>query len=198
MDSCLSDAEIWKPIPGYEGLYEASSLGRIRTAEGKTTFSARFPHRVWRQRIMKQKWQSRKDSKKLDAKVCLWKDGEEKTHLVARLIAMSFLPAPYDKLTVNHIDGNPQNNRIDNLEWVTNAENIRLGFQTGLYKEIQKPTILVDEYGYMMTFDSQSDASRFLGRNHGYVCCLTKRGKNYATAQNGTRYIVKVVENGSS
>lgn len=194
----LSDAEIWKPIPGYEGLYEASSLGRIRTADGKTTSSARFPHRVWRQRIMKQKWRNRKSSERSDARICLWKDGKEKTHLVARLIAMSFLPVPYDKLTVNHIDGNPQNNAVDNLEWVSLAENIRLGFQTGLYKTTQKPMTLVDEYGNEIRFASQMETSRFLGRNHGYVNCLVKRGQRFATAQDGTKYIVKVGADESS
>ncbi len=194
----LSDAEIWKPIPGYDGLYEASSLGRIRTAEGKTTSSARFERRVWQQRIMKQKWRNRRNSPKADARVCLWKDGKEKTHLVSRLVAMAFLPAPYDKLTVNHIDGNPQNNCVDNLEWVTQAENIRLGFKAGLFATTQNQTVLTDGCCNQMIFSSQAEAARFLGRNHGYVNNLVKRGRKLATAQDGTKYTVMVVKNESS
>ena len=191
MMTYLSEIEVWKPIPGYEGLYEASSQGRIRTAEGKVTSSARFKHRVWQQRIMRQKWRNRKNSDKADARVCLWKDGEEKTFLVSRLVAMSFLPMPYEKLTVNHIDGDPRNNCIDNLEWVTSAENNRLGIETGLFNKMLKRTILVEESGNEIVFASQADAARFLGRNHGYINCLFNRGQRIATAKDGTQYIVK-------
>jgi len=169
MERYRSDAEVWKPIPGYEGIYEASSQGRIRTAEGKTTYTERHGVRSWQQRILKQKWRNRKSSGKADARVCLWKDGEEKTFLVARLVAMSFLPAPYDKLTVNHIDGDTANNNISNLEWVTVSENNRLGFQTGLFKAVQKAVILTDSNGCDHYFASMADASRYLERNVHYV-----------------------------
>lgn len=81
MNLCLSDLQLpseeWKDIPGYEGLYQASTLGRIRTCEGKTTSSARFEKRVWKQRIMKQKLNKNRKGR-IDARVCLWKDGKEK------------------------------------------------------------------------------------------------------------------------
>lgn len=186
--------EIWKPIPGYEGLYEASSLGEIRTAEGKTTSSARFDSRVWQQRIMKQKREKRNGSKYYtDARVCLWKDGEEKTFLVSRLVAMSFLPAPYDKLTVNHIDGNPSNNAVDNLEWVTRADNIKLAFENGQYASIQKAVVLQSADGTERRFRSMAEASRYLGRGNGYVSdaiakCL------YCYDTNGTKYSARLSE----
>lgn len=189
-----SDSEVWKPIPGYEGLYEASSLGNIRTAEGKTTSSARFEHRVWQQRVIKQKQKARygkKDNK--DSRVCLWKDGEEKTFLVARLVAMTFLPTPYEKLTVNHIDGNPSNNEVRNLEWVTRADNIKLGFKNGQYASIQKAVVLQGEDGTEHRFRSMAEASRYLGRGNGYVSdaiakCL------YCYDTNGTKYSARLSE----
>ena len=167
--ACRSDVETWKPIPGYEGLYEASSQGRIRSAEGKVTSSARYNRRVWQQRIIKQKWRKRKTTEKEDARVCLWKDGKEKTHLVSRLIAMAFLPAPFEKLTVNHIDGDPSNNSVDNLEWCTMRENIKHAFDTGLQKSSQKPVVLESVGGNKILFPSMAEASRYLGKSNAYV-----------------------------
>lgn len=160
--------EIWKPIPGYEGIYEASNLGRIRTANGKTTSNARCPVRVWQQRVLKSKVQTRSSGRK-DQRVNLWKDGVESTHLVARLVAMSFLPMPFDKLTVNHINGNPMDNRIENLEWCTLQENIHHAFETGLQKNSEKAVVLESFDGHKLSFKSMAEASRYLGRNHGYV-----------------------------
>ena len=100
-------SENWKAIPGYEGLYEASTLGRIRTAEGKTTSSRRFFKRVWKQRILKGR------------AVSLWKDGKEKDWLVARLVAMTWIDGYCEGMTVNHKDRNRFNNNIDNLEWLS-------------------------------------------------------------------------------
>ena len=160
--------EIWKPIPGYEGLYEASTSGRIRSAEGKTTSSARFQKRVWKQRILKPKIATNAYGR-TDERVSLWKDGEEKTLLVSRLIAMTFYPMPYDKLTVNHINGNPMDNRIENLEWVTLKENIQHGYNTGLYDGVKKRVILIDEEGSKYHFDTMTEASKFLNKNKSYI-----------------------------
>ena len=188
-----SDIEVWKPIPGYEGLYEASSQGRIRTAEGKTTSSAWADRRVWQQRIMKQKWHKRKNGKHEDARVCLWKDGKEKTYLVSRLVAMSFLPMPFDKLTVNHIDGNPSNNRIDNLEWCTHQENVQHAFDTGLQRNSQKPVVLTSTDGHELRFVSMSEASRYLEHGNGYVSNAMKKGL-YCHDKCGVKYTARLDE----
>lgn len=191
---CLS--EIWKPIPNYEGLYEASNLGRIRTAEGKTTSSARFPKRVWKQRVLKPKVQTRSNGRQ-DKRVSLWKDGVETTQLVARLVALAFLPAPYEKLTVNHINGNPMDNRIENLEWVTAAENIQKGFETGLYSKNEKAICLTSEYGMTVRFKSMSAASRWLGRGNTYVSNAIAHGRPcYET--NGKKYWASIVGDGDA
>jgi len=160
--------EEWKAIPGYEGLYEASNLGRIRTAEGKTTSSARFPHRVWKQRIMKQKYELRKDGKHKDARVCLWRNGKEKTWLVSRLVALAWCDGFQDGFTVNHIDGNPLNNAANNLEWISLGDNIRHAFLNGLIP-IRVPCVLINSSGERRTYDSQVDAATAIGRSKSYI-----------------------------
>lgn len=166
--------EEWKDIPGYEGLYEASNLGRIRTNANKVTSSARFPVRHWKQRIMKQKYQKRRSNGKKNARVCLWKDGKEKTFLVSRLIAMAWCDGYAEGLTVNHIDGNPENNNASNLEWVTMSDNIRKGFEDGLFSTT-KPCIMVMEDGTELHFRSLAAASRYLGMNNGYISNAMKK-----------------------
>lgn len=178
--------EHWKAIPGYEGLYEASSFGRIRTAEGKTTSNARYPSRVWKQRIMKQKLGLRKGKKGFDARVIIWKDGKPNTFLVSRLIAMTWCDGYQEGFTVNHKDGNPLNNRASNLEWISLADNIKHGFENGLYTN-QKQCTLLDKNGLKKVFRSQSEASRAIGRNTAYIANCRSKGKKIISA-NGELY----------
>lgn len=167
-------SEQWKEIPGYEGLYEASSLGRIRTVPGKTTKNARFPARVWKARILKEKHLS--GPARHDARVTLWKDGAREDFLVARIVAAAWIGLPNDGMTVNHINGDWSDNRPDNLEWVTHAQNIQLGFSNGQYDSICKKIVLVDRNGHRFEFRSMAEASRFLSRNPGYVSGALKKG----------------------
>jgi hypothetical protein len=158
--------EIWKDIPGFESLYQASNLGRIRSAPGKTTSSAKFEKRVWQVRILKPKNQRRKATDRVDSRVELWKNGKHKTYLVARLVALAWCPGYFDGATVNHIDGNPQNNNANNLEWVSLKENISKGFDAGLYP-CKKVTLYID--GMPMKFRSCSEASKAINRSKSYV-----------------------------
>lgn len=168
--------EQWKDIPGYEGLYESSNLGRIRTAEGKTTSNARYHRRVWKQRVMKQKYGKRKGREVKDARVTLWKDGIEKTMLVARLVAMTWCEGYSDGLTVNHKDGNPLNNEAQNLEWITLKENIRHGRRTGLYHN-SKGCTLVDDFGNAKHYKSHCEASHGIGRDTSYIANCIRCGR---------------------
>lgn len=173
--------EIWKDIPGYYGIYEASTFGRIRTKAGKTTWSSRYNcPRIWRQRILQQKMTPDKHGR-IDPRVSLYKDGVGKTYLVSRLVAATFLGNSGEGLTVNHIDGNPMNNRIENLEFLTLADNIRHGFNTGLYA-VSQETVLVAQDGTRRSFRSMSSASRFLGRNVGYISGTIKAGRRIKDA----------------
>ena len=167
--------ELWKDIPGYEGIYEASNHGRIRTKANKTTSNSRFRIRHWKQRILKQKYSTRSSGKK-DFRVSLWKNGKRHDYLTARLIALTWCDGFSDGMTVNHIDGNPENNNADNLEWVSLERNIRHGFDNGFFRKNMKPVTLMIN-GEMVSFASMSEASRALGRSHGYVSSAIKKGQ---------------------
>ena len=181
--------ENWKPIPGFEGLYEASDLGRIRSCVGKVTSNARYEKRVWKSRIMRTKCLH--NGKRKDKRITLWKDGVSKDFLVARLVASAWLGAPSGKMTVNHKNGDFLDNRPENLEWCSLADNIKHGFATGLYSSIQYGITLIGEDGKAYSFPSQTKASEFLGRNGGYISTVLGRGGKFATSKDGTDFIVK-------
>lgn len=162
--------ETWKDIPGYEGLYQASSEGRIRTHKDKITISA-LGARKWKQRILKEN--TRKDRRK---RVTLWKDGKPYYYLVHRLIAMTFLEAVDGKNFINHKDGNPKNNNINNLEWCTHKENNNHAFDNGLMTGV-KTTLIIN--GNKKEFRSMSKASDYLGLSHGAISNANSKGLNH-------------------
>lgn len=179
--------EVWKDIKGYEGIYQASNTGKIRTAPNKKTYTQRHGERTWKVRELK----GRGDRISPGKRVFLWKDGKGKDFLVARLVAFTFFDQDINnhELTVNHIDGNRLNNEISNLELVSIADNIRHGFKTGLYSN-QKKCALVELYtGKKYEFSSLSKASEYLNKSTGYLSNIIKKGRNLVFA-NGTVYEV--------
>lgn len=165
--------EQWRDIPEYEGIYEVSNFGRVRSSKDKTTKSALHGERKWKQRILKQK-----TDKGGYKRVSLWKNKISKDFLVHRLVLLAFGSNPDNKPSVNHIDGNPSNNHLDNLEWVTPKENLIHAFENRL-NESADPVILYDTINKeVIYFYSKSQASQFLGRNKGYISGVLKQGEN--------------------
>lgn len=164
--------EEWRDIRGFPG-YQVSNLGRVRT-HNKVTHTDLRGFRYWRDRIMKLKI-----DKNNNWRVCIWKDGKEYTFLVARLVADAFCGEYRDTdLTVNHIDGNRANNCADNLEWMTIGDNIRDGFNKGLFSAVMKKCKLIDESGNEYIFVSVAEASRFLKRSNTYLSNNMRKGIN--------------------
>lgn len=163
--------ETWKDVIGYEGIYEVSNTGLVRTHVNKTTFTEKHGERKWKQRVLKQKV-----SKDGTCRVSLWKDGKEKTWLVHRLVAFVFISVVPGKDYVNHIDGNRLNNHLSNLEWCDHTENNNHAFDNRLIKTASKISLESMETGEEFDFRSMAKASEFLGRNHGYVSQLLKDG----------------------
>lgn len=118
--------ELWKSINGYDGLYEVSNLGNIRSIDRTIIQKNRWGNDNMRchkkgKLIKKQKHRCGYLS------VGLAKQGKVKTFLVHRLVAEAFIPNPDNKETVNHINENKKDNRVENLEWATLPENIKYG-----------------------------------------------------------------------
>ena len=120
--------ETWKDIPGYEGYYKVSDKGRVLSLIGWNGHQY-----VKRKKIIKG-WTQTTDEKG-DYKrqmILLVKDGNRKECKIHRIVAGVFIPNPEDKPNVNHIDGNPLNNRLENLEWCTQKENVVHAIEIGL------------------------------------------------------------------
>lgn len=117
-ERCMSDktppaiesrlpGEIWQPIMGYERRYMISTFGRVKSLASNCIL--------------------RQYDRKGYPHVGLFKDAKHTRVKVHRLVAIAFIPNPENKPFVNHKDGTRDNNHVDNLEWVTNQENIKHG-----------------------------------------------------------------------
>lgn len=109
--------EIWKDIPDYGGLYKISNLGNVKRIT-KTYFCGSNTKRVLEERLIIG------DIAHGYKRVELWNNRKHKKYMVHRLVAQMFISNPENKPFIDHIDGNPLNNRVENLRWVTHTENM--------------------------------------------------------------------------
>ena len=121
--------EVWKDIPGYEGLYQASTSGSIRSLD--RVYECVSP--LGRSYTQIRRGKVMLPSVNFDGylNIQLTKDSKSKTLFVHRLVAMTFILNPENKPQINHKDKNRQNNEISNLEWVTQSENMQHAVCTG-------------------------------------------------------------------
>lgn len=171
--------EVWKDIEGYEGLYQVSNLGRVRSLKFNKT------------KILKQ------GNVNGYKRVVLSKNGKRKNYFVHRLVAMAFISNPNNLSIVNHKDENPSDNNVNNLEWCTQKYNINYGSaikrssenrkgeknpnygKKGKHHPTSKPILMYDKEGnFIRQFDSISETNEYFNNKNAYSnvsTCL--RGK---------------------
>ena len=116
----------WKPISDYNGFYEVSNLGNVRS------LNRAIDLRNGQKRKVKGRLLSPKKNKDGYLFVTLSKNGVSKNHYVHRLVAAAFILNPRDLQEVNHISGNKANNSTGNLAWVTHSDNVRHAYENDL------------------------------------------------------------------
>lgn len=181
--------EEWRDIKGYEGLYQVSNLGQVRSLDKIDRWGRFRKSRIIRSRFNNSGYRV----------INLSKSGTQKTYLVHRLVAESFIPNPENKPEVNHIDEDKLNNAVSNLNWMTNKENCNYGTRNDRsstnrnqkeiakkvdYKKIAKkasecrsiPVISIDANGVEKKYKSSYEASRYLSIHHSNIskCCKGK------------------------
>ena len=162
------DEEIWCDVKGYEGLYQVSNKGKV-----KSLYDGR--HKIFREKILKPQkngWGY--------LFVRLSKEGSNKMYTVHRLVLMTFDPNPdMENLQVNHIDEDKTNNRLENLEWVTCKENCNYGTHNDRVAEkLSLPIVQLTLDGkYIRSYKSSHEAEREGGFHPGNIiqCCKGKR-----------------------
>lgn len=180
--------EIWKPIKGYEGTYEVSNLGHVRSLVRIDRLGRFVPEKI----------RSIKKNNRGYVQISLYKDGRAKYYLLHRLVAEAFIPNPDNLPQINHKDENKDNNCVENLEWCDNIYNRRYG--TGYarsvakhdYKKIgagnRRPVVQCDCFGNpIKMWDGVIIAAKTLGVSDSAIrnCCY---GRNKTAAGYCWRY----------
>lgn len=173
-----NDIEVWKDVVGYEGLYEVSNLGKVRSLNRQYIRSDGKRETV-KGRILKPY-----TNKYGYAVVQLSDHGKATLFRIHRLVALAFIDNPYNKEQVNHINENKLDNRAENLEWVTCKENINHGTAPKRRAITRgKPVIRTDKDGNEKWFPSICEAARQSDAVFQCVskCCLgfLKQHKGY-------------------
>lgn len=147
--------EEWKGIDKYDGLYQVSNYGRVKSLK------------FGKERIMKL-------INHLDGylAVGLYKNGKQKWYLVHRLVAQAFIPNPSKLPMINHKDENPLNNNVDNLEWCNAKYN--LNYNEGQKRKAMKRSKTIYQYTlngeFVREWLSATEVQRQTGYNQGHIC----------------------------
>lgn len=159
--------EIWKDIPNFEGLYQISNLGRVKSFRQSTKF-----HKA-NEYILKPSLANNGYYQ-----VTLYKDTGKKKFLVHRLVAEAFIPNPENHPQINHMDEDPYNNRADNLEWCTAEYNNAYGTARIRIVETKSRPIeqLTLDGKTIAVYRSTRIAAELLGINRGTLKDCIRKG----------------------
>lgn len=169
--------EIWKDIKNYEGIYQVSNMGQIKSLKREYKTIGRNQSSEYetifkiKEKILKQA--SDKDGYKI---VCLRNKGKKENKKVHRLVAEAFIPNPNNYPQINHIDENKSNNILSNLEYCTCQYNI-------VYSKGRKVKQYDLNYNFVREWNSITEASKFIKQSSTSIhnCCIgkTKKAGNY-------------------
>ena len=173
--------EIWKDVKGYEKLYQVSSLGKAKRIAG---VSGGKKPRYIKERLLNDSF-----GEYGYAVITLCKNGVCKNFRKARLVAFTFNEMDYNdrNYVVNHIDFNRTNDQLNNLEIITQKQNLKYSWENNRYSHL-KPIHLYYK-GKVYGFKSQSKLSILLGHKQGYIANIIREKKDTVTYVKDNKYI---------
>lgn len=157
--------EIWKDIKGYEGYYQVSNMGNVKSLERTVTKSDGVVQ------IRKERIMSKRESTDGYYIAKLNVNNNSKSIAIHRLVAQHFIPNPDNLPEVNHIDTNRKNNRVDNLEWCTHKDNVRYSADKGHYRNnkfgsnngrARRVSLYNSNHQLIDSFDYIGDCARYM------------------------------------
>lgn len=165
--------EVWMDIKGYEGLYMISNYGRVRSFDRESSYllDGKLVTRRRKGKILKAS-----PSSTGYLQLNLSKEAKSELVRIHRLVAEHFVDGQMFDLEVNHIDGDKENNRADNLEWITHKENMEHAYANGLCKVNEARSVIMAEF----LFNPKKKAKEIAEENEvslGYVYNVKKQLK---------------------
>lgn len=173
--------EIWKDIKGFEGRYQVSNYGRVKSL-ARIVKRGQNGYRNVKETILSPRTDTKRGYQTISIRI----HPKRYNLSLHRLVAETFIPNPNNYPVINHIDGNPSNNNVNNLEWCTQSYNVKYSYTNGNAKptpgcfkkgNIPHNIIRVSQYSlnntYIATFDSILEASKKTNTNSiciGYCC----------------------------
>lgn len=180
-------SEQWKPIEGYEGCYEVSDQGWVRS----------IPHKVntkgGKQRMSPGRILVQKLSNNGRYQVQLSKENKCRWVSVSRLVAKAFCPGWFEGAVVNHKDENPRNNRADNLEWCSQSYNCKYGHRNDTMIEQRSRKVERLMGNVIVTYNSIRSAAEMTGVSAAHICQCCK-GERKTAGGTQWRYAIEIAE----